>query len=206
MIGVPSLHKAADTTAPLHPLLAERWSPRGFDPTHAVDDHQLTSLLEAARWAPSANNSQPWRFVVTRRGDEAFDLLAGVLMASNRTWATAAGVLVLVAAQTADDSGRSRPWALYDAGQAVAALTVQAQADGLSVHQMGGFDVEAARRTFALDDTLTPVVVVAVGQHDPTSQLPAPLADREQAPRTREPLASLVLADPTGVATGRPAA
>ena len=206
MIGVPSLHKAADTSAPLHPLLAERWSPRGFDPTHTVDDHQLTSLFEAARWAPSANNSQPWRFVVARRGEEDFDLLAGVLSPPNRAWAPNAGALILVTTQTVDDGGRPRPWALYDAGQAVAALTLQAQAEGLSVHQMGGFDVDAARRTFGLDDTLTPVVVVAVGKLDPSAQLPAPLASREQAPRTREPLASLVLTGPAGLATGRPAA
>lgn len=206
MIRAPRLDKAADTSAPLHPLLAERWSPRGFDPTHDVDDVQLTSLLEAARWAPSANNSQPWRFVVTRRGDEAYDRLAGVLAPTNRAWAATAGALILVTAETVDDGGRSRPWALYDAGQAVAALSVQAQADGLSVHQMGGFDVDAARRTFELDDTLTPVVAVAVGRLDPTSPLPAPLADRERAPRTREPLSSLVLVGPAGLATGRPAA
>jgi len=76
--------RAADTTAPLHPLLAERWSPRGFDRSHHLDDDQLTTLLEAARWAPSAMNLQPWRFVVARRGSEPFTLIHDALMGFNQ--------------------------------------------------------------------------------------------------------------------------
>ena len=102
----------------MHPLLTTRWSPRGFDRDHTLDDRTLTALLEAARWAPSANNSQPWRFLVTRRGEEGFDALAEVLAAGNRTWAPAASALLLVAAQTTDETDRPRPWALYDTGQA----------------------------------------------------------------------------------------
>jgi len=141
-------------------------------------------------------HSQPWRFLVTRRGDEAFDRLAEVLAPGNRSWAPAASALVLVAAQTTEETGRPRPWALYDTGQAVAALTVQAESDGLSVHQLGGFDADAARQTFDLDDTLSPVVVVAVGRYDPAAQLPKPLTTRERAPRTREALETLLLTDP----------
>lgn len=190
-----TVQKSATTAAPMHPLLAHRWSPRGFDQTHALDDHVVTALLEAARWAPSANNSQPWRFLVARRSEDAFDRLAGILAPGNRSWAPAASALLLVAAQTTDDSGRPRPWALYDTGQAVAALTVQAEADGLSVHQLGGFEVDGARNNFNLDETLTPVVVVAIGRHDPHAQLPAPLVVRERARRTREPLDALLLDD-----------
>ena len=186
-------HKTAITTAALHPLLAERWSPRGFDAAHEIDDATLTALREAARWAPSANNSQPWRFLVTRRGDAAFDKLTELLTVGNRSWAPAAGVLVLVAAQSVDETGRPRPWALYDTGQAVAALTVQAAAEGLSVHQMGGFDADRARLLGALGADLDPVVVIAVGRHDPAADLPAPLAEREAAPRSRQPLESLLL-------------
>src|SRR3954447_865050 len=114
----------------------------------------------------------------------------------NRSWAHAASALVLVAAQTADETGRSRPWALFDAGQAVAALSVQAEADGLSVHQMGGFDADAARNEFDLEEALTPLVVLAVGRRDPDAQLPEPLAARERAPRSREPLQALMLTAP----------
>jgi len=187
--------KVADTAAPVHTLLARRWSPRGFDRDHTPEEREVTALLEAARWAPSANNSQPWRFLVARRGEDAFDWLVGLLAPGNRSWAPSASLLVLVAAQTADDNGRPRPWALYDTGQAVAALTVQAEAEGLSVHQMGGFDADAAGRE--LDDSLTPVVVVAIGRHDPQALLPEPLASREQAARSREPLDALLLGRPT---------
>jgi nitroreductase len=185
--------KTATTSVPVHPLLAQRWSPRGFDPAHQLVDRDLGALLEAARWAPSANNSQPWRFVVGRRGDATFAQLAELLASGNRSWAPRSSALVLVVAQTADETGRSRPWALYDTGQAVAGLSVQAEASGLSVHPMGGFDADAARQSFGLDPGLAPVVVLAVGRHDPTADLPEPLAARERAPRTRHPLGALLL-------------
>jgi nitroreductase len=188
--------KIAETSVPVHPLLAQRWSPRGLDATHALDERSVQALLEAARWAPSANNSQPWRFLVAHRGEDVFTRLLGVLAPGNRSWAHAAGALVLVAAQTVDDTGRPRPWALFDAGQAVAALSIQAEADGLSVHQMGGFDADAARHQFGLDAGLEPLVVLAVGRHDPDAELPEPLAARERAPRSREPLHALMLLAP----------
>ena len=187
------MRKTADTTVQVHPLLAERWSPRGFDQAHEIADGGLAALLEAARWAPSAQNSQPWRFLVTRRGDEAHGLLFAALAPGNRAWAGAASALVLVAARTVGDDGRPQPWALYDTGQAVAALVTQAQADGLAVHQMGGFDTAAVRAGFGLGDDLTPVVVVAIGRADHTARLPEPLAARETAPRTRRPLGDLLL-------------
>src|SRR3954454_8714858 len=138
-----SSRKIADTTAPLHPLLAQRWSPRSFQTSHQLDDEAVTALLEAARWAPSANNSQPWRFLLARRGDQEFKALSGLLAEGNRSWAPHASALLLVVAQTTDGTGRPRPWALYDTGQAVAALSIQAQANGLHVHQLGGFDADA---------------------------------------------------------------
>ena len=185
--------KAARTTVPVHPLLSERWSPRGFDREHELDEQALTALLEAARWAPSAQNSQPWRFLVTRRGEQAHSQLFAALAAGNQAWAGTASALVLVAARTAGEDGSPQPWALYDTGQAVAALVTQAQADGLSVHQMGGFDTAAVRAEFGLDGTLTPVVILAIGRRDGTADLPGPLAAREAAPRTRQPVGDLLL-------------
>jgi nitroreductase len=187
------MRKTAITTVPVHPLLAERWSPRGFDRTHEIDDDNLTALLEAARWAPSAANSQPWRFLVTRRGDEAHARLFAALAPGNQTWAGTASTLVLVAARTAAEDGKPQPFALYDTGQAVAALVTQAQADGLSVHQMGGFDTAAVRAEFSLDDHITPVVVLAVGRRGSADELPEPLASRETAPRTRYQITDLLL-------------
>jgi nitroreductase len=188
--------KTASTTVPVHPLLAERWSPRGFDRAHEIGDEALSALLEAARWAPSAQNSQPWRFLVTRRGEPAHDRLYAALAPGNQAWAGAASALILVAARTAGDDGRPQPWALYDTGQAVAALVTQAQADGLSVHQMGGFDTGAVRAELGLGENLTPVVVLAVGRRDSEAGLPEPLAAREAAPRTRHPLGDLLLPAP----------
>ena len=188
-----SPRKAASTTVPVHPLLAERWSPRGFDRAHEIGDEALAALLEAARWAPSAQNSQPWRFLVTRRGEAAHDRLFAALAPGNQAWAGRASALVLVAARTAGDDGQPQPWALYDTGQAVHALVTQAQADGLAVHQMGGFDTDAVRAGFGLADRLTPVVVLAIGLSGDTAGLPEPLAARETAPRTRRPLSDLLL-------------
>ena len=187
------MRKTASTKVPVHPLLAERWSPRGFDGAHELGDRALTALLEAARWAPSAQNSQPWRFLVTRRGEEAHDQLFAALAPGNRAWAGTASALVLVAARTVGDEGDPQPWALYDTGQAVAALVTQAQADGLAVHQMGGFDTGTVRAEFGLGDALTPVVVLAIGRRDSTADLPEPFAARETAPRTRRPVSDLLL-------------
>lgn len=188
--------RQATTEVPLHPLFATRWSPRAFDGSHAVTDEQLTALLEAARWASSSSNTQPWRFLVTRRGEHDFDRLADLLAAGNQVWARAASVLILVAAETTDASGAARSHALYDTGQAVAQMAAQAQAEGLATHQMGGFDVAGTAQAFGLPAGLTPVVVVAVGRHDPQAVLPEPLATRENAPRTRLPLDELLLNAP----------
>src|SRR5215468_3117634 len=190
------LSKTASTAVPVQPLLAERWSPRGFDRAYELDDVALTALIEAARWAPSAQNSQPWRFLVARRGEPAHDRLFAALAPGNQAWAGRASALILVAARTAGDDGRPQPWALYDTGQAVAALVTQAQADGLAVHQMGGFDTDAARAGFGLADTLTPVVVLAIGRQDSAAGLPAPLAAREATPRTRHQVGDLLLPAP----------
>ena len=161
-----------------------------------ADDSPANGLLEAARWAPSANNSQPWRFLVTHHGEQSFARLLGTLAPGNRSWADAASALVLVATQTVDDTGRPRPRALFDTGQAVAALSVQAEADGLSVHQMGGIDAESTRYEFELDAAMTPLVVIAVSRRDPDAELPEPFAARERAPRIRLPLDSILLTAP----------
>jgi nitroreductase len=190
--------KTASTTVPVHPLLAERWSPRGFDRAHEIGDEALAALLEAARWAPSAQNSQPWRFLVTRRGEPAHDRLYAALAPGNQAWAGRASALVLVAARTAGDDGRPQPWALYDTGQAVHALVTQAQADGLAVHQMGGFDTDAVRAGFGLADGLAPAVVLAIGLPGDVAGMSEPLAAREAAPRTRRPLSDLLLPAPAG--------
>jgi nitroreductase len=193
------MDKLANTQVPLHPLLAGRWSPRGFNGAHALAADQVTALLEAARWAPSANNSQPWRFLVGNRGEPAFDDIFEVLNPGNKLWAGAASALIAVVADTRLPDGRPNPYALYDTGQAVANLVAQAAHEGLAVHQMGGFDRAAVVAAFGLVEQLQPVVVVAVGQHDPSAPLTGALAEREAAPRVRRPLEDLVLSQPVTV-------
>ena len=190
------MNKLAATQVPLHPLLAGRWSPRGFDHAHALTSEQISALIEAARWAPSANNSQPWRFLVGNRGDAAYQEIFDVLAPGNRAWAGAASALILVVAETADAGGDPRPFALYDTGQAVANLVAQAGAEDLSVHQMGGFDADAAVSKFGLGAGLRPVVVIAIGRHDPAAELAPAFAERERAPRARRPVGELLLPAP----------
>ena len=194
--------RSALTSAPLHPLLSERWSPRGFDASHRLPERQLTGLLEAARWSPSANNVQPWRFVVTQRGEAAFERLVSTLSGSNRRWAGRASALLLVLAETADETGAPRAYGLYDTGQAVAHLVTQAESEGLSTHQLGGFDRAAAVDAFGIDRRLTPVVVIAVGLRQDQHGLPDDLAEREGAPRLRRPLSELII--PTALAADLP--
>lgn len=185
--------RIAETSVPLHPLLAARWSPRAFNQEHRISEEKVTALLEAARWAPSASNTQPWRFLVAHRGDADFTLIAELLAPGNHVWAWRASLLVVAAARHVDDEGKVLPWAMYDTGQSMSALTMQARSHELFVHQMGGFDADGMRRAFDMEANLSPVVVAAVGHHDPRIELPEYLAERERVPRSRLPLDSLML-------------
>ena len=185
--------RKADTTAPLIDPLVDRWSPRAFDPDAVIDAETLRTVLEAARWAPSANNSQPWRFIVARRGTPAFTIAHDAMAGFNQAWADSAAALVLNIAETADDEGTPRPWARYDLGQAVAHLTVQAQHEGLHTHQMGGFDAAKLHAAFDLADNLEVVSITTIGVLGDIDALPEVLRERESAPRLRKPLSELVL-------------
>ncbi|MEN0086588.1 MAG: nitroreductase family protein [Leifsonia sp.] len=185
--------RTADVSAPLLPALVERWSPRSFDPTVGIDDVALRSALEAARWSPSANNSQPWRFIVARRGTEAFTTIVENLAGFNKAWASSAAVLVVAAAEVVDEDGNERRWAVYDLGQAVAHLTIQAHHDGLHAHQMGGFDAEGLRTAFGLEERFVPTSVTALGVLGDPEALPEPLRSREGAPRTRRALEEIAV-------------
>jgi nitroreductase len=178
----------------LHPLLAGRWSTRAFDRDHVLSDTHVARLLEAVRWTPSAGNSQPWRVGVAVRGTAEYGALVAALAPGNAAWADASSALVLVAAEFVAPDGAERPWAAYDAGQAAAHLSLQAEADGLAVHQMGGFDPDRVRAAFELPEGVRPLVVIAVGRRDSHAVLPEPFAAREVAPRTRLALDEIVLA------------
>ena len=184
-------NNSADVTYPVHELIAERWSPRAFaDAT--VDSEVIGSLLEAARWAPSCFNAQPWRFVVVTRDDEAgFERLACCLVDGN-VWAKQAPVLILSVAQRSfEHNGKPNRWAQHDVGLAVENLVLQAQAMGLGVHQMAGFDADKARELFAIPDDFEPIAVAAVGYPGEADSLPEELAQRERAPRERKSLSAI---------------
>ncbi|MBF4460991.1 MULTISPECIES: nitroreductase family protein [unclassified Rathayibacter] len=189
-----TLPRTAETSAPILEVLAERWSPRSYQADASVSDETLVSLLEAARWSPSANNSQPWRFIVARRGTEAFDAIAATLMGFNAEWAGSASVLLVALAETVNTEGAARPWALYDLGQSVAHLSIQAHHEGLHVHQMAGFGKEGIRRAFDVDSRFEPVTVATIGVvAEPEALSSDALREREVAPRTRLPLDEIVL-------------
>ncbi len=185
--------RTAVTDAPILDVLAERWSTRIFDPNAPIDEAALASALEAARWSPSANNTQPWRFIVTRRGSDAFASIHAALRDFNKAWAGNASVLLVAVAQTATDDGSPMHFGQYDTGQAVAHFTVQAHAGGLSTHQMGGFDRAAVKSAFDLPESFAPLTVIAVGALGDVDNAPEDLRGREDAPRTRRSAAESVL-------------
>ncbi|KNC19396.1 nitroreductase [Arthrobacter sp. RIT-PI-e] len=190
--SIPTM-RTASTSAPIVTELAERWSPRSFDPEATVSDAQLTALLEAARWAPSASNHQPRRFVVATRGTHEFDILVDALIGFNAAWAHNASALIVGIAETSTVEGDKRPYAAYDLGQAIAHLSVQAHAEGLHTHQMAGVQWDKIVAAFDLTENLEPLVVTAVGTVAAAELLPEALAERETAERTRLSLDELVL-------------
>lgn len=188
-----TLTRSTDSSQPLVPLLEERWSPRSYDETATVSDAQLDAMLEAARWAPSAMNHQPRRFVAGRRGTDTFRKINDNLLGFNAAWAFRASALVVGVLETVTEDGDERPFAQYDLGQSLAALTVQAHAEGLHVHQMAGIDTEGLRAAFDLPERFLPYTVTAIGTVADPAQLGDQAAEREVAPRTRLPLDEVVL-------------
>ncbi|WP_446217325.1 nitroreductase family protein [Micromonospora sp. IBHARD004] len=174
--------------ADLTPLLAFRWSPRSFDPDAELAGDEASSLLEAARWAPSAGNAQPWRFALGHRQDETWKRILVSLAAGDQRWARHASALV-VGAHTGGDGER----AAYDLGQAIAHLTVQATALGLHVHQLTRFDRAGLAAELDLAPDVRPLVVAAVGRLGDPFALPEELRRRETELRHRYPLATLLL-------------
>ncbi|WP_345751636.1 nitroreductase family protein [Microbacterium rhizophilus] len=194
-MGAATLDRTATTDHPVLDVLAGRWSPRAYDATAPIDEQKLASALEAARWTPSANNVQPWKFIVARRGTAEHTAIADSLMGFNQAWAPAAAVLIVAVAVTHSDEGREIPSALYDLGQAMAHLSVQAHHDGLVVHQMTGFDPAAISTRFGLAQNERPFTVTALGEFGDLEALPEALREREVAPRTRRPIAESLVVD-----------
>jgi nitroreductase len=176
------------------PALASRWSPRAFKET-PVSANDLKIILEAARWAASSSNAQPWRFLVGVKGSETHAKIFSALVPFNQGWAGKPHVLILGFADLKDRKGNSNRYAAYDLGQAAVSLILQATALGLATHSMGGFDNDAARKAFGLTDDHFLGAVIAIGyQDEPSALADEQLLEREIAPRERKPLSEVALA------------
>jgi nitroreductase len=183
--------KTAVTRFPILGPIAERWSPRAFD-DRPIAEEDLTAMFEAARWAASAFNAQPWRFVYAQRGEPAFATLLACLRETNAGWAQHAAVLVIAAAKTTHDDGSPNGHAIHDLGQAMATLAIEATARGIHVHQMAGFYPDKARALLGVPDGYEPKTAAAFGYLGDHGRLPDKLRERELAARQRKPLEELM--------------
>jgi nitroreductase len=197
------MEKRAKTEHPIEDVIARRWSPRAFE-ERPVEPEKLKSLFEAARWAPSSNNEQPWRFIVASKADAPteHERLVACLVEGNRKWAFRAPVLMLsVASLNFEDDGKPNRHAYHDTGMAVGNLLLQATALGLQVHQMAGFDVQKARETCLVPTGFDPVAMIALGYPGDPAVLPEYLREREMKPRERQPINDFVFSIKWGQAS-----
>jgi nitroreductase len=188
------MQKPAITQVPIDPILANRWSGRAYDASKSVSKEQIIALLEAARWAPSCFGDQPWRFVVwdkqtdNKSWQKAFDCLAP----ANQAWVKDTSVLMLVCADTLfNHNQKPNRWGQYDTGAAAENICLQASSMGLMAHQMGGFDSDKARETFAIPEQYIPMAMLCVGYAADINTVTGDALDRETAARSRRPLSEL---------------
>jgi nitroreductase len=189
-----SLEEAKHGTAdsPVHDLILQRWSPRAFAET-PVSDADLKTVFEAASWAASSYNEQPWRFVVGRRGDEVWQNIFKALMPMNQLWAKSVPVLYATfAKKTFSHNGSPNGVAVHDVGAASANASLQATALGLHTHGMAGFDRDALRAAIGLPEDFEPVACWALGYLGDPESLPENFKPMELAARQRKPLGEVV--------------
>ncbi len=191
------MNNPAPAEYPLHQLILERWSPRAIAST-PVSEAQLQQLLEAARWAPSCFNAQPWCYIVGLGADSPeHAAIVACLVEANRVWAASAPLLMISVAQlNFSHNGQPNRFAGHDVGLATATMALQATAMGLVVHQMGGFDAAAASQRFGLGEDQQPMAAIAIGFPGDPAELPETLRTRELQPRTRKPLEHMIWRNP----------
>ncbi len=193
------MSKHAKPDHPIQESLASRWSPYGFD-GKTVSGSDLCSLFEAARWAASAFNEQPWSFIAATRDDtDAFDRLLSCLVEPNQAWARNAGALAIsVVSRTFSRNGKPNSVALHDIGLAVGNLTFEATARGLHVHQMAGILPDRVRELYAVPEGHDPVTGIAVGYAADPAGLSGDLRQRDEATRERKSLREFVFGEKWG--------
>lgn len=178
---------------PIHPLIEKRWSSRSFDPQKKISPDDISSLIEAARWAPSAFNEQPWRFVVAHQGDDRFNTIVQSLAEFNQMWAPQAPVLIAVVGASKKKDGHDNDAYVYDCGQAVAYLTIEATHRDIMVHQMTGLDKKLLHEKLNLHSDLHVLSVIALGYHQNPETLPEPIKSMELAERIRKNPEEIIL-------------
>jgi nitroreductase len=172
---------------PIESFFLERWSPRSFVPED-MPEQDLMSLFEAAKWAPSSFNNQPWRFLYARRSSPAWPLFLALMGEFNQSWAKDASVLVVVLSNTLfDHHGKPSVSHSFDAGAAWGSLALQASIKGYATHGMEGFDYDKARADLGVPSEFSVECMIAIGKRGPKEKLPAGLQERE-APSDRRPI------------------
>ena len=191
--------KTAHTEVPISDVIANRFSPRVYDPTHTISDKEVLRLAEAARWAPSGNNGQPWRFAFLKREDATFQVIAETgLSGFNKSWAPHASLLVVAFADKfkADGSAIDRHASYFNNALATAQIVLEAEALGLKSHYMGGIDHEEILRIFSIEDAWVTCVISVGALGNPAAASEA-LQQLEAAPRERKALTEIVVEAPS---------
>ena len=188
----PEVEKTRSTTFEINPMILNRWSPRSFMPEE-IKDSELFSLFEAARWAPSSSNSQPWRFIYAKRNSKNWNDIFNLLIDFNKQWcANASALVVIVSRKNFENNGKPSITHQFDTGAAWENLALQAVSQGLVTHAMAGFDYEKARKDLAVPDDYEVVAMIAIGKRGPQEKLSPELQARE-IPNTRKPLSEIVM-------------
>jgi len=190
--------KEAKTKYAVNELIKKRWSPRSFS-DQTIPEEILFSLFEAASWAASSRNEQPWRFICGIKGNgENYDKIFSTLAEGNQKWAETAPVLVIGCAKTHFDlNNKPNFHAFHDLGQALANLFIQAISYNIYTHPMGGFDKDLTKEIFNISEAYEPVVAIAIGYLGLSENLPDDLKESEEKPRTRNDLGKILfLGDP----------
>lgn len=188
------MKKTAETQVPLLSEIAERWSPRAYDTTHVLSHKDLLAVLEAGRWAPSANNLQPWRFSVVTRGEELFNkIVAEAMSGFNAAWVPNASAVIFISVPDLNQDGNPYPIAIFDAGLAAQNMMIQAQALGLASHPISGYNHSVASTLLGLEEGRNSIAAIVLGKSTNPETLAGPAQEREVAPRSRLSLEEIVL-------------
>jgi len=187
--------KTAQTSVPISEGIANRFSPRVYDPSHTISDQEVARLAEAARWAPSGNNGQPWRFAFLKRDEPVFQVIAETgLSGFNKSWAPHASLFVVAFADKlkADGSAIDRHASYFNNALATAQIVLEAEAIGLKSHYMGGIDHEEILKIFGIEDAWV-TCVISIGALGDPSEASKALQEREAMPRERKPLSEILV-------------